>query len=230
MSGKKLSSILVHDYCITVGIPKCILSDNATYFLTDKFTNPLQEKGINCITTSYYHPMGNPTERVNRELNRFFRAYCSNSHTSWYKHLPYIENCINSTYHSSTGVTSSEIMHNRRNTTFLEKIIHFPAPPRDADMTAVVQNKLKQSANHRKKTYDKHHVAPSYKVGQLVLLKLHKLSDGESNITHKFFHLYEGPFRIVNIFDNNTVELYDDKLDRPMGIQNVFNTRPYYSV
>lgn len=59
--------------------------------------------------TSVYHPQSNPAERVMRELGRFIRTYCSNSHTKWSDYVSYIEWVLNNTVHESTGFTPQEL-------------------------------------------------------------------------------------------------------------------------
>jgi hypothetical protein len=65
--------------------------------------------GVSVTTTSVYHPQSNQAERVIRELGRFFRTYCHQSHTEWPHYVNYIEWVLNNTIHESTGFTPNEI-------------------------------------------------------------------------------------------------------------------------
>lgn len=56
--------------------------------------------------SSGYHPQSNgQTERLNQEIGRFLRTYCSQHQGDWSKYLPWAEYAQNSLISSSTGLT-----------------------------------------------------------------------------------------------------------------------------
>ncbi len=62
-------------------------------------------------------------------------------------------------------------------------------------------------------------------MGDLVLLRSPHSSSSEQKLFRKFFPLYEGPYVITEVFDNNTLSLADD--DREIGTYNRTNVKLY---
>ncbi|KAK3548972.1 hypothetical protein QTP70_022655 [Hemibagrus guttatus] len=62
--------------------------------------------GIGVSLSSGYHPQANgQEERLNQEIGRFLRSYCSREQQRWSEFLPWAEYAQNSLIHSSTGLT-----------------------------------------------------------------------------------------------------------------------------
>ncbi len=56
--------------------------------------------------TSGYHPQSNgQVERLNQEIGRYLRSYCSREQNRWEEFLPWAEYARNSLTHASTGLT-----------------------------------------------------------------------------------------------------------------------------
>ncbi|KAL0179864.1 hypothetical protein M9458_025306 [Cirrhinus mrigala] len=61
---------------------------------------------INVSLTSGYHPQSNgQVERLNQEIRRYLRSYCSREQHRWSEFLPWAEYAQNSLTHSSKGLT-----------------------------------------------------------------------------------------------------------------------------
>jgi hypothetical protein len=100
---------MISDYINIHGIPQTVVSDHRIQFISKVWQTRLTALGVSVTTTSVYHPQNNPAERVMRELGRFFRTYCHQSHTEWPRYVNYIEWVLNNTVHESTGFTPNEI-------------------------------------------------------------------------------------------------------------------------
>jgi len=87
-------------------IPEDIVSDRGTRFTSQVWRAFCKHLDINASLTSGYHPQANgQVERLNQELGRYLRSYCSREPHRWSEFLPWAEYAQNSLTHSSTGLT-----------------------------------------------------------------------------------------------------------------------------
>ncbi|MCI0560640.1 MAG: transposase family protein, partial [Nitrososphaera sp.] len=70
-------------YFVNVGKPKRILSDHGSQFTARQWKQFAEESNVELVFSPIRHPQSNPSERVMRELGRYFRTYCSERHTGW---------------------------------------------------------------------------------------------------------------------------------------------------
>lgn len=96
-------------------------------------------------------------------------------------------------------------------------------------MLLVAQGNLTNDTLRRKTGYDPHGKISNYHVDQKVLLRTHFVSDTFKKLTKKFFHIYAGPYDIVAVHDNNTLELHDAVNNVYKGRHNERNVKPYLS-
>jgi transposase InsO family protein len=83
--------------------PQTILSDHGSQFTSPSWKKALTEGGIQTKYSPIRHPKSNPTERIMRELGKYFRIYCHTTHKKWPELVPYIEDWLNSSVKESTG-------------------------------------------------------------------------------------------------------------------------------
>ncbi|KAI2661138.1 Transposon Tf2-6 polyprotein [Labeo rohita] len=88
------------------GLPEDIVSDRGTQFTSQVWKAFCRQLDINVSLTSGYHPQSNgQVERLNQEIGRYLRTYCSQEQHRWSEFLPWAEYAQNSLTHSSTGLT-----------------------------------------------------------------------------------------------------------------------------
>uniref|UniRef100_A0A671KJW6 Gypsy retrotransposon integrase-like protein 1 n=1 Tax=Sinocyclocheilus anshuiensis TaxID=1608454 RepID=A0A671KJW6_9TELE len=88
------------------GLPEDIVSDRGTQFTSQVWKAFCNQLDINVSLTSGYHPEANgQVERLNQEIGRYLRSYCSREQHRWSEFLPWAEYAQNSLIHSSTGLT-----------------------------------------------------------------------------------------------------------------------------
>lgn len=223
---------LINDYFTRVGKPIRVLSDHGTQFTSPLWKTSLAAEGVKAIFSSIRHPQSNPVERTMRELGRFFRTLCSERHTSWAKYVPMIQNCLNVVSHHSTGL--------------VPYTLHFGRSPRDRILdlfpilkerknchdfyVQLAQKNLQKSYEQRLKNQGKTSRI-KFEKNDLVLLRVPHLSDASQRVTHKFFHLYEGPFRVIDTLNENAYVLVDPENElKVKGTYNRFHLRKYYQV
>ncbi|KAK3512875.1 hypothetical protein QTP70_028941, partial [Hemibagrus guttatus] len=87
------------------GLPEDIVSDRGSQFTSRVWGLLCVRLGIGFSLSSSYHPQSNgQVERLNQEIGRFLRSYCSREQHRWSEFLPWAEYTQNSLIHSSTGL------------------------------------------------------------------------------------------------------------------------------
>ncbi|KAK3547882.1 hypothetical protein QTP70_000339 [Hemibagrus guttatus] len=88
------------------GLPEDIVSDRGPQFTSRVWGSLCARLGIGVSLSLGYHPQSNgQAERLNQEIGRFLRMYCSREQHRWSEFLPWAEYAQNSLIHSSTGLT-----------------------------------------------------------------------------------------------------------------------------
>lgn len=220
---------LTDKYFVELGRPRMILSDNGTQFQGSGWKNALKDIGIQVVNTSVYYPQGNMTERVNREIGRILRAYCFAKHTKWAFMTKQIETWLNNAIHESTGFSPRELhgLSSRQNQ-FIQDI-PYPEVPEvyPHPIVFLARERLERKAARRKMKHDRRHVSVSFHIGDKVLVRTHPLSSAENKEIRKFFLLFRGPCTIVGNPHPNAYEVVEDITQEKLGVQNVYNLKPY---
>lgn len=212
------------------GKPRRILSDHGTQFTSSLWKNELEKQGIQVLYSSIRHPQSNPTERVMREIGRLFRTLSSSRHSKWAEFVPKIEQILNITVHQSTGFSPSELHLGTPIREEIHKVIKFPTNenrPHEYLITLARENMLKNY--ERRKSQQKKITRIILEEGDLVLLRVRHLSNALDKVIKKFFHLFEGPYRIQRRIGENAFLLVDkDNHDKEIGVYNRLNLRKYH--
>ncbi|KAK3511971.1 hypothetical protein QTP70_027662, partial [Hemibagrus guttatus] len=88
------------------GLLEDIVSDRGPQFTSRVWGSLCAHLGIGISLSSTYHPQSNgQAERLNQEIGRFLRSYCSREQHRWSEFLPWAEYAQNSLIHSSTSLT-----------------------------------------------------------------------------------------------------------------------------
>jgi transposase InsO family protein len=74
---------LLNHYFVNVIKPKIILSDDGSQFSSPVWLRKLKEHDVTTRFLPIRHPESNPSERVMRELSKFFRIYRHDHHKNW---------------------------------------------------------------------------------------------------------------------------------------------------
>lgn len=224
---KRVLENYVHD----VGrLPDKILADNGTQFTSHKWRSELEKNGVSVKFCSIRHPQSNPTERVMRELGRMFRVLCSERHSSWAKYIKQIESCLNYATHCSTGFSPYELQFGVCLQDEVRKLFEYPGSNNNVQpekMLAQAKLKLIKSFENRKR-HQQGNKPFAFNVGDSVLVRVPHLSNSSDKVTQKFFHLYEGPYKIKTIIGNNAFALQDLETGLELtGTYNRISLRPY---
>ncbi len=201
-SAQTVVRFLKEDIITKFGTPRCILTDNGTHFTSSMTNELIKQIGATHLYSTPYHPQTNgQVERYNSTMDAKIAALSNSRKTDWDNQLPFVTFNYNASIHSSTKKIPFELMYGRT-----------PVLPFDHQDASVILdydpehtkklNEYLSSINEQakqniitsqeryKERYDKNRPDPSYKIGDLVLMKT-------QNIRHKFDSRYEGPFRII---------------------------------
>jgi transposase InsO family protein len=209
---KRCLNKLLNHYFIKINKPKVILSDHGSQFTSTKWKKTISDLGIEIKFSPIRNPESNPTERVMRELGKYFRIYCNETHKKWPELIPHIEIWMNSSLITSTKCTPVELT-GKTNKLELFNVFRLPRtiPHEQKDLPTKlleVYARLKGKSDKRKREKKERKFKRNFKVGDLVLVKCHHASEATQGIIGKF-QPFEGPFTLSKQINPNMFELKD---------------------
>ncbi|KAK9708177.1 hypothetical protein QE152_g27400 [Popillia japonica] len=87
----------IHEFITEHGQPNIVLSDNATYFNSQKYKQYFKDRDIKTYYTSIRHPQMNLSERIIKEIIKYMRILLQDNHQLWARNLPKVEYILNNT-------------------------------------------------------------------------------------------------------------------------------------
>jgi len=99
--AKELALIFVREVWRLHGLPKGVVSDRDTVFLSSFCSEVMRLLEVKLDKSLAYHPQTDvQTERVNQILEHYPRTYCMWDQDDWVDLLPFAEFCYNNTFHA----------------------------------------------------------------------------------------------------------------------------------
>src|SRR5262249_17825537 len=207
------------------GLCDSMLSDRGPQFTSKVYRETGRLLGIQLpLSTAYHSQTDGETERVNQELEIYFRMFCQNNPADWKKLLPIAEFCHNQRTHSVTKQSPFFLM--------------MGIEPRDLPLAfqktdiPLVEQRMRTLTQAREEAVAAHELARQtmaarskrgfapFQKGDLVWLEEKNLKIGYS--TRKFAPKREGPFKITEVLSPVTYRL---KLPIQWKIHPVFHAR-----
>lgn len=186
----------------TFGVPEYIHSDNAKQFTSKEMCDFFKLYEIKHITTGFYAPHSNASERANREIITKLRYFLKDQkeHSDWDKFIPQILSVLRSDYHSSIRCSpyyatfGQNMIQHGSSYGILEKLGCMSGEDVDiqnsVDRLSKIREIVKENLNtaHEKasKTYNLRSRAIEFKLVQIVYRKNHILSNMSKRINRKF--------------------------------------------
>ncbi|CAF1243658.1 unnamed protein product [Adineta steineri] len=204
-TAETAAKFLVEQIILRYGVPKQLLTDQGTHFMSNVFNAIASRCGVNHITATTYHPQCNGlTERFNATLVDAIGTYVNQQQSDWDHYLPYVTFAYNTSRQATTQIEPFKLMYGR------DAILPFDTPSQITKLSSandyysqlvrfLKQAKssawynIKQQHNVYKRTYDtgRQDLTP-LKSNQLVFLK-----QMMSKNLRKFSPKYYGPFRVI---------------------------------
>lgn len=151
------------------GLPDSFLSDRGPQFSSQVFREIAKLLGIKTIRSTAYHPQTDgETERVNQELEVYFRIFCSNNPETWKQLNPLMEFCHNQRVHSVTKKSPFYLMIGYEPTDIPVAFNRTHAP--------TAEQRLKELSEARNEATAAHELARQ-KNGRTIYTRLHSISE-----------------------------------------------------
>jgi hypothetical protein len=224
-TAETAARFLVEKVILQYGVPKQLLTDRGSHFMSNVFEAIASRCGVNHITTTTYHPQCNGlTERFNATLVGSISTYVNQQQTDWDEYLPYATFAYNTSKQSTTQMEPFKLMYGR------DAILPFDTPHPITKLSSVndyyfqliqflkqaksmVGSNIKQQQNIYKRTYDtgRQDLTP-LKPGQLVFIKQMMTKN-----LRKFSPKYYGPFSVlrqINRLNYEVQHVNDDHIEK----------------
>lgn len=242
-TAKECAVTLLEEVFLRYGLPRRLISDNGSQFVSAVMQQLCFLLGIIQDPTPVYCPQANPVERKNRDLKPKLAILVGDNHTSWSEKLPSIRFALNTARCDTTGQTAAflqfgreprtldDIQHDIRsvidNDNFVAEIT--PYLRKFAKVSKVIKDRVEQKQDQRKKYADqKRRSAPQYAPGDKVWVTSHPVSNKGKKRTAKFAARRDGPFIIVTQRSPTSYEIANPTSpDIPVATYHVSALRPY---
>jgi hypothetical protein len=223
-----------HVYPYT-SLPISIVSDRDTRF-TSKFWKTLMELlNVKLDMSSAFHPQTDgSTERANKTIIQVLRNFVSTRQTDWAQHLTRATVAINIAQNETTKMSPFYVEHGRHPRSLPDNpaITAIPAVNGLLDTILSIQHTASKNItdarqNQTNQANNKRRPAPTYTIGQQVLLSMENIK-AKTSIRSKLQAKWTGPYTITEYWpdtDNVRLELPND-----WQVHNVFHTsliKPY---
>lgn len=199
-SATDITSFVRDEIFHVYGAPEMVHTDNGVQFIGKEMKNLLSEFGVRHITTAYYSPQANASERVNRSILAAIRAYVKSDHTTWDKNLPEIACALRNSVHSSTSCSPyfalfgrHQINHGKSYELLRELQCENENDVQLLDLSdrlslihEKVKSNLKKAYEQYSRPYNLRSRDRTFVVGQKVYYRLHPLSDATRKFSAKF--------------------------------------------
>ncbi|GFV20626.1 retrovirus-related Pol polyprotein from transposon 412 [Trichonephila clavipes] len=196
------------NYTSRFGAPIKLISDNGPQFISDILENLSESLGVRHMNTVVYRPQANRTERVNHDLVQIIANYVNEQHGTWDQFLREFAYAIHTAVNETTEKTPAELFLGRKLITPFQKLVMV------SDGTEFVvgdierlfeEARLNTKTKHEKwdKYYNRRRRDVQIKVNDWVLVATHPLSSATRKVVAKFKSKFEGPYRVLDVKNNN---------------------------
>jgi transposase InsO family protein len=204
-SAETAAKFLVECVLLRFGVPKLLLTDRGSHFMSNVFEAIASRCGITHITSTAYHPQCNGlTERFNATLVNSIATYVNQQQSDWDQFLPFATFAYNTAQQSTTSIEPFTLMYGRR------PVLPFDRPTAPSPISTpndyyasllqylnyartMAWRQTKKQQDIYKRSYDtgRRDLAP-LRPGQLIMLQQMMPKN-----LKKFSPKYYGPFRVV---------------------------------
>ncbi|GBN61176.1 Transposon Tf2-8 polyprotein [Araneus ventricosus] len=236
-TAKEFATTLLEEVLLRYGIPRRIISDNGTQFVSAVMQQLCYLLNIKQSLIPVYHTQANPVERKNRDLKPRLAILVYDKQNSWSEKLPLIRFALNTAKCQTTGQTASflhfgrelrrvdDVMHDLRavieNDNFVAEIT--PYVKKFSQFMAQAKEVVEQQQDKRKQYADKRrHDTPQFHPGDKIYVTSHPVSSADKGKTSKFLPRRDGPYLILSKRSPTTYEIAN--FENPRAHIGVYHT------
>ncbi|GFT01022.1 retrovirus-related Pol polyprotein from transposon 412 [Trichonephila clavipes] len=106
-TAKECAITLIEEVLLRYGIPRRLISDNGTQFVSAVMQQICYLLNIHQSLIPVYHPQANPVERKNRDMKPRLAILVQDKHDCWSEKLPLIRFALNTAKCETTGQTAA---------------------------------------------------------------------------------------------------------------------------
>ena len=188
----------------------------------------LDEYGVKHITTPPYHPQANPVERTNRTLKTMIATYVGSDQQNWDVHVHEFRHAVNTAVQSTTKVSPAFLNFGREpqpvrslrrrieGSDLVERIPQTEWTERMKRLAALRELVIRHIDKEREKQtarYNKGKRLATFRAGDLVLQRTHKLSSAANQFNAKLAAKFDGPYKIVEALSSSVYVLEQGNSD-----------------
>ncbi|CAL8133199.1 unnamed protein product [Orchesella dallaii] len=231
----KTAELLENEIFLRYGVPRAIVSDNASQFASKTMATMCRKYGVEHRFTAPYHPNPNQAERTIQTIKQMFQAYTSEKHSEWDKDLKKFAFAINTAVNETTQVTPALLNLGREIPVgfdrAIQKITKFEhqesidelkkLPEKLAAVIKAVRDNIKNAQEGHEKQQNKKRRDHKFQPGDLVMIKTHEQSNKAAKVIQKMIQRYRGPYKLGEQVNEVTFEILTVPKDECLGIRHV---------
>ncbi|GFW87828.1 retrovirus-related Pol polyprotein from transposon 412 [Trichonephila clavipes] len=209
-SARVIADNFFDTYISRFGAPMKLINDNGPQFISDIFENLSERLGIRHVKTVVYRPPANRTERVNCYLVQMIANYVNKQHATWDQFLREFAYAIRTAVNETTGKTPAELFLGRKLITPFHKLVMVSDRTEFAvgDIERLFEEARRNTETKQekwKKYYNRRRCDVQVKVNDWVLVATHPVRSATRKVVAKFKPKFEGPYRVLDVKNNNVV-------------------------
>ncbi|GFX30997.1 transposon Tf2-6 polyprotein [Trichonephila clavipes] len=203
--AQAIANAFFENYISHYGAPISLISDNGPQFISEVFEHLIHRLDIKHMKMVTYRPQTNLTERVNRNLVK-------DNHENWIRFPHQFAFALRTSVNEITNKTPAELFLGRKIITPFSKLINategaeYVGRNIEKVFDEARQNRRKQH-KHWGKYYNRKRREVNIKVNDLVLVQTHFISAAGRRVVGKFMPKFEGPYRVLEVRNNNLIIL-----------------------
>ncbi|GBO44515.1 Transposon Tf2-6 polyprotein [Araneus ventricosus] len=217
----------LNKYFANFGLPKFLITDNATNFISNEMVEFLDRLNIQHRKSSIYYPMANGLlERAHRTMKESLASMCESTF-QWSEKLLFFKLYYNNSIHSVTKFAPAEIFFGRKQNLPLDSFFEPITVENESKYLKNIRNNMCSIRNEFAKNEEQYfknnapHIkgrkVPNFNLGDKVFVK-------NFSHPHVFQEKYKGPFEIIKILRNNNyvIKSLKDNKTMKLNVSKIF--------